>query len=67
VLFVATTAGALATTLACAFLAWVALQRTGAGSRARFMAVLGLLTCGIFVAVIIATALPPWILKNACN
>jgi hypothetical protein len=76
VFFIATTVGALAATLVCAFLAWSALGRTPAGSsieggkpwdRARFMALAGLFTCGLFVAVIIATALTPWMLKNVCN
>jgi hypothetical protein len=76
VVFVATTLGALATTMVCAFLAWGALQRTPEEStteggkpwdRTRFMALLGLFTCGLFTAVIVATALPPWMLKNVCN
>jgi hypothetical protein len=75
VLFIATTVGALATTMVCAFLAWGTLQRTPESNleggkpwdRARFMAVLGLLLSGLFAAAIIATALPPWMLKNVCN
>ena len=76
VVFIATTVGALATTMVCAFLSWMAFQRTPEGSnleggkpwdRARFMALVGLLTSGLFVAVIVAMALPPWMLKNVCN
>ena len=76
VVFIATTVGALATTMLCAFLSWLALQRTPEGSnleggkpwdRARFMALAGLLSCGLFVSVIVAMALPPWMLKNVCN
>jgi hypothetical protein len=75
VLFIGTTVSALATTMVCAFLAWGAFQRTSESNlaggkpwdRARFMAFVGLLLCGLFTVVIVATALPPWMLKNVCN
>jgi hypothetical protein len=76
ILFTATTVAALATTVVCAFLAWDALQHAPEGStieggkpwdRGRFMALLGLLSSALFAAVIVATALPPWMLRDVCN
>jgi hypothetical protein len=76
VVFTLTTVGALAATAVCAFLAWSALQRAPREStieggkpwdRGRFMGLLGLLISALFAALIVAMALPPWMLKDVCN
>lgn len=70
------TIGALAFVMFCGWLSWTAFQRTSGGAtieggkpwdRARFMALLGLLFSIFFVTAIIATAMPAWMLRDACN
>ena len=72
----AMTFGALAFVAFSAWLAWAAFRRPADGAsieggkpwdRARFMGLLGLLTSLFFVAVIVATAMPAWILRGVCN
>ena len=53
---------ALALTAAGAMLSWQ--MRLGHVPRIRFMAQLGLLMCGLFAVVVIATWVPPFILNN---
>jgi hypothetical protein len=68
-------ASALLIIAAGAFIAWVALQRasdrahedgSNPEERGRFMAVLGLVMCAFFAVVVIATAVPRWVL-DACQ
>ena len=67
------TVGALVLTAGGAFSAWRALDDVSRApatdasiDRARFMAALGLLSSGLFALVIIATAVPKWVL-DACQ
>jgi hypothetical protein len=59
------TVAAVAVTLAGALAAWRALQQSSA-DRPRFMGVLGLSMSAFFVLVIVAEAIPRWVL-NACH
>jgi hypothetical protein len=76
VLLNAMTLGALTFVAFCGWLAWSAFDRPPKGAsidggkpwdRARFMGLLGLLTSLFFIAVIIATAMPAWMLRGVCN
>jgi hypothetical protein len=69
------TVGALVIIAGGAFAAWRALEQTPAGAptdgghafeRGRFMAIWGLWSCAFFTLVVLATALPPWVL-DACQ
>ena len=69
------TMASLAVVLAGAIFSWKALIRTSNETstdgdrprqRARFMAVLGLASCGLFALQIIAGAIPHWVL-DACQ
>jgi hypothetical protein len=66
---------ALAIIAAGAYSAWTALQVAPSGApddgaepdqRGRFMAMLGLLMCAFFAVVVIAGAIPRWVL-DACH
>jgi hypothetical protein len=48
-----------------AFFAWRSLGQADR-DRVRFMAALGLLSCAFFALVVVATAIPEWVL-NACQ
>jgi hypothetical protein len=65
----------LAIVLGAAAISWTALMRTAGDvptdggrprERARFMAVLGLASCGLFALQILAGAIPNWVL-DACQ
>ena len=69
------TIASLAVVIAGASVSWTALTRTAKDvptdggrprQRARFMAVLGLASCGLFALQIIAGAIPHWVL-DACQ
>jgi hypothetical protein len=68
-------AAALVVIAAGAFVAWSALQWASDSphedgshpeERGRFMAVLGLVMCAFFAVVVVATAVPRWVL-DACQ
>jgi hypothetical protein len=69
------TIASLAMVIGAAAIAWTALRRTANDvptdggqprQRARFMAILGLASCGLFALQILAGAIPPWVL-DACQ
>jgi hypothetical protein len=69
------TVASLAVVAGAAAISWTALMRTAADvptdggqprQRARFMAVLGLASCGLFALQILAGAIPHWVL-DACQ
>ena len=69
------TIASLAIVVAAAAISWTALTRTTTDAptdggrprqRARFMAVLGLASCGLFSLQIVAGAIPHWVL-DACQ
>ena len=69
------TAASLAMVTGAAAIAWTALTRTANDvpsdggqprQRARFMAILGLASCGLFALQILAGAIPHWVL-DACQ
>ena len=69
------TAASLAIVIAGAAIAWKALMHTSNDvptdggqphQRARFMAVLGLASCGLFALQVLAGAIPHWVL-DACR
>jgi hypothetical protein len=69
------TIATLAMVIGAATISWTALMRTADDlptdggrprQRARFMAVLGLASCGLFALQIIAGAIPHWVL-DACQ
>jgi hypothetical protein len=69
------TTASLAMVIGAAAISWAALTRTTHDvptdggqprQRARFMAVLGLASCGLFVLQILAGAIPHWVL-DACR
>jgi hypothetical protein len=70
------TLAALAIVGFCGVNSWRIFRSAPAGSsieggqpwdRARFMGLLGVLVSLLFIAVIIATAMPPWLLAGVCN
>jgi hypothetical protein len=69
------TVASLAVVVGAAAISWTALMRTANDvptdggqprQRARFMAVLGLASCGLFALQILAGAIPHWVL-DACQ
>ena len=69
------TTASLAMVIGAAAISWMALRRTALDrstdggqprQRARFMAVLGLASCGLFALQILAGAIPHWVL-DACQ
>jgi len=69
------TTASLAMVIGAAAISWTALRRTANDvptdggqprQRARFMAVLGLASCGLFALQILAGAIPHWVL-DACQ
>lgn len=55
---------ALAVIAVGAFMSWPLRIAPAGQARVRFMAQLGLLMCGIFMLVVIATWIPPFIMHN---
>jgi hypothetical protein len=69
------TIASLLMVIAAAAISWIALMRTATDvptdggrprQRARFMAVLGLASCGLFALQIVAGAVPHWVI-DACQ
>jgi hypothetical protein len=70
------TLSALAFVGCCAWLSWSAFRACPSGTtidggrpwdRARFMALLGVLLSLLFIAAIIALAMPVWMLRGVCD